>query len=205
MKKVITHPASKLLKPLKAHQQGDVDSLCGIYALLNSVRYLKQVKGWKVQARLMKKILDHMEAKGMTATTVRLTYEGTLLNEMASALKYVVCPKYQIKRAKPYHKNPETTINHFLRHCQGFLEQKTEPIIELKGEQKKKYKAIILTAIGGKHDHWTLIYKITQNRILLYDSSKLTYLSKKYCCLPTDEIQTTHIIYPTHTYFLWVE
>jgi len=144
-----------LLKPLKAHQQGDVDSLCGIYALLNTVRYLRQVKGWKSQARLMKIILDHLEAKGMTETTLRLTRDGTLLNEMASALKYIICPTYQIKRAKPYHHNPETTIRHFLRHCQGFLEQK----LEFKGEQQK-YKAIILTAIGGRHDHWTLIYKI---------------------------------------------
>jgi len=203
MKKKIIQTANHdisngLLKPLKAHQQGDVDSLCGIYALLNSVRYLKEVKGWRSQARLMKMILEFMEAKGMTATTVRLTYEGTLLNEMASALKYIVCPKYHIKRAKPYHKNPETTIDHFMRHCQGFLEQNSDH----KGEKKK---AIILTAIGGRHEHWTLFYKITQARILLYDSSKLTYLSKKYCCLPTDEIQTTHILYPTHTYFLWVE
>ena len=182
------------LKPLKAHQQGDVDSLCGIYALLNAVRYLREVKGWRSQARLMKTILDHLEAKGMTATTIRLTYDGTLLNEMASALKYIVCPKYQIKRAKPYHKNPETTIEHFLRHCQGFLVQKSE----LKGEQQNKRKAIILTAIGGRHDHWTLIKQITESRILLY-------LSKKYCCLPADEKQTTHILYPTHTYFLWVE
>jgi len=190
---------SQPLKPLKAHQQGDVDSLCGIYCLINSVRYLKLVKGWKSQARLMKVILDHMEAKGMTATTLRLTYEGTLLNEMASALKYIVCPKYNIKRAKPYHKNPKTTIEHFLRHCQGFLEQKSES----KGEHNKK--AIILTAIGGRHDHWTLIKQITESRILLYDSSRLTHLSRKYCCLPADENQTTHIIYPTHTYFLWVE
>jgi len=72
-----TTRSNQLIKPLAAHQQGDLDSLCGIYAIINAVRYLKDIKGWKSQAELMKRILDHMEEKGMTKTTVRLTTDGT--------------------------------------------------------------------------------------------------------------------------------
>ena len=196
-----TTRSNQLIKPLAAHQQGDLDSLCGIYAIINAVRYLKDIKGWKSQAELMKRILDHMEEKGMTKTTVRLTTDGTLLYEMASALKHIVCPKYKIHRSKPYSKNQQTTLDQFLLHCQAFLEQKDKQ----RGESKANSKAIILTAIGGKHDHWTLIKQITASRILLYDSSGLSYLGREYCCLRDDELQKTHSIYPTCTYFLWIK
>jgi hypothetical protein len=178
------------LVSFKSRQQGSLDCLCGVYSLVNATSYLRHIHSWKQQSQLMAKILEHMKAKGMTPMIARLTKEGTRLDEIASALKYIICPQYTIKRAKPYHHNPETTLQHFLRHCQGFLEQN---------------KAIILIGIGGYHDHWTLIYRITQTRLLLHDSSQLKYLGKRYCCLPSENIQKTHVLYPTHTYFLWVE
>ncbi len=181
------------VKPFKPRQQGHLDCLCGIYTLVNAVTYLRNIRGWKHQSQLMAKILQHMKAKGMTPVIERLTHEGTRLDEIASALKYIISPNYDIRRAKPYHHNPETTLEHFLRHCKGFLEQKSEN------------KAIILIGIGGCHDHWTLIYCITETRLLLQDSSQLKYLGKQYCCLPDDEPKKTHILYPTHTYFLWVD
>ncbi len=190
---IIMRQAIKQHKPFKPHQQGELDGLCGLYALMNSVKYLRNISGWKQQTKLMTKILKHMKAKGMTSLVVRFT-EGTRLDEIASVLKYIICPQYDIKRAKPYHHNPETTLKHFLRHCQGFLEQKSD-----------KSKGIILVGLGGRYDHWTLIYRITETRIMLQDSSKRKYLNKSNCCLPDDDIQKTHILYPTHTYFLWVE
>jgi len=181
------------IKSFKPRQQGHLDCLCGIYSLVNAVSYLRNIRRRKNQSQLMAKILEHMKTKGMSSIIERLTCGGTRLDEIASVLKYIISPDYDIKRAKPYHHNPDTTLKTFLRHCQGFLEQKSEN------------KAIILIGIGGCHEHWTLIYCITNTRLLLQDSAHLKYLNKQYCSLPNDEPQKTHILYPTHTYFLWVE
>ena len=195
MKKLMTlpekdHSSVQAARPFKPYQQGGMDCLCGIYALMNSVKYLRGCGNSRTYSKLMTNILEHLKRKGRISLITRITQEGTWLEEIASVLKHVICPQYNIKRAKPYHHNPDTTIEVFILHCQGFLEQK---------------KGIILIGIGGLHDHWTLIYCITETRLLLQDSSQLKYLGKQYCCLPNQKPQKTHVLYPTHTYFLWVE
>jgi hypothetical protein len=172
------------------YQQGNVDCLCGIYAMINAVKYLKGHTTFIAYRKLLVRILKHLETHGKTPLLERISHEGTSMAEIASVLKYVICPKYDIQRAKPYHHNPNTTLANFLRHCQGFLEQK---------------KGIILIGIEGAHSHWTLIYEITDTRLLLKDSSNLKYLGKRYCCLPSDNTQKTHILYPVFTYFLWID
>jgi hypothetical protein len=64
------------IKRLKPYQQGHLDCLCGIYALVNAVTYLRDVRGWKKQSQLMAKVLEHLKAKGVTPTIARLTKEG---------------------------------------------------------------------------------------------------------------------------------
>jgi len=196
MKDIIVAPnvirSIQLTRKFRPYQQGSLDCLCGVYAMVNSVKYLRGIGNYTSYQKLITKILCHLKSNGRVPLLVRLTNDGTWLSEIASVYKQVIGPQYNIKRAKPYHHNPETTIEHFIRHCQGFLQQYPD-------------KSIILMGIGGAHEHWTLVYAITDTRLLLHDSSNLKYLGRSYCCLPTDKVQNTHILYPTHTYFLWVE
>ena len=184
-------PSSRQLrvKP-RPYQQGGLDSLCGVYVLMNAVRYLGPRRHLRHYEVLIENVLTHLNnrKKGLS-TTARLAGGGTYLQEIASVLKTIICPRYGIRRAKPYHQDPDTTLDHFLSHCQDFL---------------GKSGGIILIGIDGTYDHWTLIREVTDKRVLLYDSNQLQYFRRAHCCLPNDPRLTTHILLPTHTYFLWL-
>lgn len=177
--------------PFKAFRQGDLDGLCGLYAIVSSVKYLKGVNNARHHTKLITKILHHLESKEMTPMLIRYT-QGTTLNEIASVLKHIISPDYGIKRAKPYHRNPKISIEQFIHGWQLFLNQNCHG----------KHKAIILLGVDM---HWTLLYCITDTRLMLHDSSHNKYYSRQHCCLPDAKIKTTHILYPAHTYFLSVD
>jgi hypothetical protein len=168
---------------LKAKRQGELDCLCGVYSIINATRYLYG----STSKQLFFDILLHLSERNQLYDVVT---NGLYINDIGSILKHVVTPQFPtIKRSKPFYFNPNADLTTFWLKSQAFL---------------NNHQGVVLLGLGGKHDHWTISTNITDKLIYLYDSGDLSWISKKYCS--TDEgIAKTHIIYPTLTYFLWIE
>jgi hypothetical protein len=168
----------------KPYQQGSLDGLCGVYALVNAVDFLCGPLS-SLQARtLFKQILLHLESKGSLAE--RCT-EGIVINELAGILKFVVCKHYPIKRFKPFHQQPGVSQQRYLQTLSDFLKQPN---------------TIVLLCLEGYYQHWTLIREITDTKLVAYDSSGIHYVLQSSCSMKNDRVERRHWLLPAQTYLL---
>lgn len=168
----------------KPYQQGDLDGLCGVYALINAVDYLCGPLSRSQARRLFKQILVHLETKAPLAS--RCTH-GIVINDIAGILKYIVCKQYPIQRFKPFHRQPGVNKQLYLQTLTEFLQQPN---------------SIVFLALEGYHGHWTLVYRITDKKLLIYDSSEIRYVLLRSCSMISDRIEKRHWLMPAHTYLL---
>ena len=168
----------------KPYQQGDLDGLCGVYALVNAVDYLCGPLSKKSARRLFHQILTHLEDKGPLASRC---IEGIMINDIASILKTVICPHYPIRRYKPFHRYPRVNQHHYLKTLREFLAQPN---------------TIVLIAIECQYNHWTLVHHMTDKTMQTWDSSDLHYLLLSHCSMIDDALEKRHWLMPVFTYFL---
>ena len=166
------------------YQQGDLDGLCGVYALINAVDYLCGPLSDRKARKLFEQILTFLETKAPLAS--RCTH-GIVINEIAGILKSVVCKQYPIKRYKPFHRQPGVNKQRYIKTLSKFLQQPN---------------SIVLLALEGYHGHWTLVYRITDKKLLIYDSGNIHYVLLRSCSMISDDIEKRHWLMPAHTYLL---
>lgn len=166
------------------YQQGQLDGLCGVYALVNAVDYLCGPLSTKEAQQLFFAILKHLEDKPPLA---RRCCDGLVINDLAGVLNSVVCKHYPIKRYKPFHRQPGIDKTRYLQSLQTFLHQPN---------------TLVLLALEGYYSHWTLIHRITDKTLRTYDSSGMRYVLKSSCSMVSDLPKKRHWLLPTHTYVL---
>ena len=143
--------------------QGALDALCGPYCLVNVVRYLRPPFTTTEGLRLLKRILRVLERE--RPLVKRITY-GTVHQELVWVLKEVLGPHYGIRGSLPFKGRRGLTLDAYLNEVTTFIDQT---------------HGIVLISLGGIHDHWTLVRKVTAKSLLLYDSDQLTRISLKTC------------------------
>jgi hypothetical protein len=178
----------KRIKLPDPYQQGDLDSLCGVYCVVNAVSRLCGPLSEDKATELFESIVEFLETR---SPLVERILAGTALTEIGGVLGQVVAHQYPIQRCKAFHGFPKVSRHFFWDHIQDFMDN---------------YEGVVLTAIGGHHDHWTLIHKATDRTFNLYDSGGIHRLYRAHCTLDQKNPENhRHILYPTHTYFLWVD
>jgi len=97
---------------------------------------------------------------------------------------------YPIRRHKPFHCRPRVGLDEYWGTLQTFF--------RLRG-------GAVITAIGGRVDHWTVIRGATDRSLLLFDSSGGVRVARRHCAMAADapDAQRCYRLAPTHTYFLW--
>jgi hypothetical protein len=168
----------------KPYRQGDLDGLCGVYALVNAVDYLCGPLSLPKAKRLFEQILTYIESNSPLA--FRCT-AGTTINEISSILKYVICNQYPIRRYKPFHLQPVVSKERYIKTLSDFLEQPN---------------TIVFLTLYGPLDHWTLVRKITAKTLVTYDSCEIHYVLRSSCSMISDEVKKYYWLMPTHTYLL---
>ena len=136
---------------LKPYEQGALDSLCGIYSIVNAMRVIRGLNNEESQ-ELFKQIIGYLEDTRSLAVTLA---QGISITVMGSIFKDVIGEK--IDRAIPFQKQTDVAISEFWTEMTRFLHEK-----RAKGE-----KRVILLSLGGLHDHWTIVRKISSKRIWL--------------------------------------
>ena len=165
-------------------QQGGLDSLCGLYSIINAERFVNHSTDEESQ-QLFNSLIHYLARHGLLS---KFLIDGINHTEMLVILKRVVGKKRISNVQIPFRGIPNPDLTTFWKSMQRFLDGTPG-------------RAIIL-GLQGYHDHWTVIEKITNRSILLYDSSLIKRLPRDRCTTVYATGQRKHLLLPAQTYYL---
>ncbi len=151
----------------RAYQQGDLDSLCGLYALINALWYLFQLNEDHCRALFaaMIKALHrrcrrphHPILWGMSFSTLK----GLI--EAAQTCK--VLDGAQTFQARPLRLSRD---------------QRNLPQLWSGLSQELTPTCVAVIGISGAADHWCVVYRVTAKTLWLLDSSGQTRIYRSRC------------------------
>ena len=169
---------------LPPFQQGGLDSLCGLYSIINAERIVNHSSDEDTQ-QLFNDLIHYLSRRRLLS---KFLIDGIIHKEMLVILDKVVGKKRIANVQIPWRgvTNPDLTT--FWKSMQSFLD----------GSQGRS----IILGLQGYHDHWTVIEKITNRSILLYDSALIKRLPRSSCTTVYATWQRKHLLLPAQTYFL---
>ena len=177
-------PASKSTSGLLPFQQGGLDSLCGLYSVINAERIINRSSDDETQ-QLVNDLVHFLSQRRLFG---KFLIGGILHPQMLMILDKVV-GKQRISNVQvPWRGVPNPPLTTFWQSLQYFL-------------NGTPGRAIIL-GLMGYHDHWTVIESITNRSILLYDSSEMKRLPRSHCTTVYATWKRKHVLLPAQTYFL---
>jgi len=165
-------------------QQGGLDSLCGLYSIINAERIINHSSNEETQ-QLFDDLIHYLSRRGLLT---KLLIGGIVHAEMLVILNKVVGKKRILNVQIPWRGilNPDLTA--FWKSMQNFMDGSS-------------VRAIIL-GLQGYHDHWTVIESITNRSIKLYDSASIQRLPRSSCTTVYATGKRKHVLLPAQTYFL---
>ena len=165
-------------------QQGGLDSLCGLYSIVNAERFINHSSDEETQ-QLFDDLVHFLARRKLLS---KLLIGGIIHTEMLLLLDKVV-GKQRISNVQiPWRGVPNPDLTRFWKSIQSFL-------------NGTPGRAIIL-GLQGYHDHWTVIESITNRSILLYDSARIKRLPRSSCTTVYTTGTRKHLLFPAQTYFL---
>ena len=132
-------------------RQGDLDGLCGVYAVLNALQYLVP-KAQKDD--FLPKTFDALMGRVVNIKNVR---HGGEEPEIAALHAFVD------KRAKRLLK---VDFRRFPQGRQGFA----TPDLAMEAKFKEKEKGVFVFGFEGRDSHFTVARSVTPTRVMLFDS-----------------------------------
>lgn len=166
-------------------RQGDLDSLCGIYVLVNAVVYL--YRGRIKRQRLKLALLTSYAEKWSILELIGAGMEDRCLRHLIKrVLQRGYYARYPIKFTHPFADAKSLRITGVLDHIHVYLK-----------EAKKPHSRIVLL---GTRDHWTLAYHVDQTYVYLFDSYGLGRVRRRSFALRAG--RAAHVLVARETYFL---
>jgi hypothetical protein len=165
-------------------QQGGLDSLCGLYSIINAERFINYSTDEEAQ-QLFDELVYFLSRRKLLT---KLLIGGIMHTEMLLLLDKVV-GRHRISNVQiPWRGVPNPDLTTFWKSVQNFLDGTPG-------------RAIIL-GLQGYHDHWTVIERISSRSILLYDSALIKRLLRSSCTTVYTTGTRKHLLFPAQTYFL---
>ena len=162
-------------------EQGGLDSLCGIYSIINAEKTINKTT-LKESQELFNAMIDHLDRQRLL---VPILTSGMLRKHIKSILDDVIGDRIPYKKMHfAGVENPD--LNTYWNEIKSFLAPQ---------------RAVIL-CVDGFHDHWTVAKEISDNRIELFDSTGLRWINRANCTTYDSRGKRHHIFYPAQTYFL---
>ena len=175
---------SKPASSLPPFQQGGLDSLCGLYSIVNAERFINHSSDEETQ-QLFDDLIHFLSRRGLLG---KLLIGGVIHTQMLLILDKVV-GKERISNVQiPWRGVPNPDLDTFWKSMQDFLDGTSG-------------RAIIL-GLQGFHDHWTVLETITNRSIMLYDSALINRLPRSTCTTVYATDKRKHLLLPAQTYFL---
>ena len=174
----------RTLSGLTPFQQGGLDSLCGLYSVVNAERIINHSSDNETQ-QLFDDLVHFLSQRKLLS---KLLIGGIIHTEMLLILDKVVGKQRIANVYVPWRGIPNPDLTTFWKSMQFFLDGRPE-------------RAIIL-GLKGYHDHWTVIESITNRSIKLYDSALIQRLPRSSCTTVYATWKRKHLLLPAQTYFL---
>jgi hypothetical protein len=165
-------------------QQGGLDSLCGLYSIINAERFINHSSDEATQ-QLFDDLIHYLSRRGLLT---KFLIGGIIHTEMLVILNKVVGKKRISNVNIPWRGVQNPDLTKFWKSMQGYL-------------NGTPGRAIIL-GLQGYHDHWTVIESITSRSITLYDSALIKRLPRSSCTTVYATWRRKHLLLPAQTYFL---
>jgi hypothetical protein len=179
--------ASRRSSGLLPFQQGGLDSLCGLYSIINAERIINRSSDDETQ-HLFDDLVHFLSRRGLLS---KVLVGGIIHVQMLLILDKVI-GKQRISSVEiPWRGVPNPDLTTFWVSMESFLD----------GTPGRS----IILGLQGYHDHWTVIEAITDKTILLYDSSLIKRLARSHCTTTHTTNTRKHKLLPAQTYFLWNE
>lgn len=160
--------AARTLRPL---QQGNLDSLCGLYAVINAVQLSLYTHHRLTRAELLQ-LFD----AGLNVLRRSRGLQSVILTGMPSPLWHKVSAAvltrasaitgYRFELVAVPLTDEDTTFM-LLRQLRWNLERQRP----------------VLICIAGRLDHWTVVRRVSRTRLTLFDSSQHAWLSVRLITL----------------------
>jgi hypothetical protein len=156
-----------------------LDSLCGIYSIINAYQYLNDASPEECQL-LFDDIIKYLSKKRMLKDAILSgVWKKNISMIMRDVLGDRIKNKTLIWAGQP---NPTTRV--YWNSVVEFLEVP---------------KSCVIIGIGGKYDHFTVGISATQKTIKLLDSDGLKFLRYKEC---STDLGKDIVLYPAQTFYL---
>ena len=148
---------------LNPYQQGQLDALCGPYAIVNALRIVFPGMSKAECSYLLARCIEELEAQPRH----RGSYEcGVNLWGMSRLIKNVVVPGYPVAVKRPFRNESNLTSLQLWKYLLEYF------------EAPGTRRAAIMRGIIGGEDHWTVVYAATPSRLGLFDSCNRRILHK---------------------------
>jgi hypothetical protein len=171
---------------MKPFRQGDLDGLCGVYAVLNALKalgYRENHEGWQV---ILSEIITYLhESKESTFFFT----DGINTPDMSRILKHIACLNRDIVYSKPFHSKADITLSELWDTLSLYLNSKI-------------HRTAILCVQGHHCGHWTVVSSLSKKRITFFDSSDMEWVNRSRCT--TTDLTTNHsiLLYPATLFLL---
>jgi hypothetical protein len=169
---------------LTPFQQGGLDSLCGLYSIINAERIINHSPDEETQ-QLFDDLVHFLSKRILLS---KLLIGGIIHTEMLLILDKVVGKQRISNVWLPWRGVPNPDLTTFWKSIQNFLD----------GTPRRT----VILGLQGYHDHWTVIESITNRSIKLYDSALIQRLHRSACTTVYATWKRKHVLLPAQTYFL---
>ncbi|RBO88509.1 hypothetical protein [Pseudochrobactrum asaccharolyticum] len=161
-------PEAPSPKKLSPYLQGNLDSLCSVYAVINALR-------WSLADHPLSAKGEHWKALFAELNDYAVKELGLLsLSSQGMGLKGMI---WLLRTAQQY--MSETHAITITTHRPFALKRpnSNNDIIDIIAEHLRSPNTAVITAVYGKLNHWCVIKGLKKKHVILFDSDRLSQLS----------------------------
>lgn len=175
----------------RPYRQGHLDSLCGLYAIVNAIDLLHPLDGWTADG-LMCRLVEHVEKKGALG--------GAILGGIGAAMIWRLT-----KIAADYVGKEEGARVAVERPFRGHRVASTEAFLDDLDNQLTG-GGVALICVAGKFElaHWTVARRVTPHTLQLHDSAGMRFLRRTSCRVGRTGAPGKVVVLPAATLVLTV-
>lgn len=142
-------------------RQGDLDGLCGVYAVLNALQFLYPRAG----EEFLRGVFDGLLKNDITIKHVRKGGEEPEIRDVHAFVAKEAKKKFKID---------------FLRTPWGAERKPSEtPDVTMASKFKTKENGVFVFGFEGRDSHFTVARAVTPTRVLLFDSWEYDYFERE--------------------------
>ena len=169
------------------YSQGDLDGLCGVYAIINAIKLISKRKSLKEWQKLF---LNTIRAQLKSKKSAKFLVNGITIDDLAKLLRKAIKANPGVTFKRPFKNLERIDLSDFWSDLQNFL------------NNSHNHRCAIIVYSTKTSSHWTVVQGISPNRLKLHDSIHSRFINRKTCTTLNLEEGKTVLIEFTSTLYL---